>query len=737
MKSLRNAHLLAVGLMLAAGSTAIEAVPLSWSVIVSNADDMPGPAAVKFNSFNQPSVNANGLVVFRARSKGGTAQGPVHGIYQRDMSGGANPIVEITSRGDEVPQPNNTLYNGVLSVFEEFASMPRIDVNSPLMATRGQSQPVWTYQLLDFTVNPPVLTDTRVGTSGIYTNPGNVLLTGASLLGSAVNVDQTTLTFPQFSVPDAPPGTRFDQFPGGPAVSDGQYISFKGNYTDPSDLLGKTGVYFRDVIPAAPMAPIPAIQVVANSNSRIPNQPPGGTTKFGSTAPPSAANGYMVFTGFDIEEAPTLGGIYRAPLASLPPLQTLIGVGDQVPDEPAGTTFTVFGEGLSISADGRYTSFWGAWGSETFPKVLHCVADGNADVIAYCLANADNHLVNIPVHQGIFVHDADTGQTYPIAKTGSDGIVDFLYWVFSGRPPGTGGGDEPTLEPPRWRSSAFAALSRMPGNAVQTAFKAGKAAFDGIYLRRGLSEFVPLIAIAETTMTSGQPIDAGAPAGAVVSTVGIERDGFRGDYLTVAVGMLAPDPADPANTLGWAGLYLAQVAGIPEGAPVVTSVASRKVHGSAGIFDLALTSNTSDPTIEPRGGPAHTIVFEFDKAVVDGVASVTEGSATVAGTVFSGNQMQVSLSGVGDQQYVAVSVSGVLAVGGGPTGAGTARVGFLLGDVNESGLVNSTDILIVKLGSGGVATALNFRSDLNASGLINSTDILIVKASSGHTLPTP
>ncbi len=43
-----------------------------WKKIVNNADVMPGTAA-NFNSYNQPSINSKGVVVFRARSKGGAA----------------------------------------------------------------------------------------------------------------------------------------------------------------------------------------------------------------------------------------------------------------------------------------------------------------------------------------------------------------------------------------------------------------------------------------------------------------------------------------------------------------------------------------------------------------------------------------------------------------------------------------------------------------------------------------
>ena len=61
--------------------------PSTGLTVVNNNDVMPGaPGARTFNSYNQPSVNLDGLVVFRARSRGGARLGqPTHGIYTRDM----------------------------------------------------------------------------------------------------------------------------------------------------------------------------------------------------------------------------------------------------------------------------------------------------------------------------------------------------------------------------------------------------------------------------------------------------------------------------------------------------------------------------------------------------------------------------------------------------------------------------------------------------------------------------
>ena len=58
----------------------------TWTTVVDNENTIPGTDRT-FNSYNEPSVNANGLVVFRARSRGGGTLGmATQGIYTRDMS---------------------------------------------------------------------------------------------------------------------------------------------------------------------------------------------------------------------------------------------------------------------------------------------------------------------------------------------------------------------------------------------------------------------------------------------------------------------------------------------------------------------------------------------------------------------------------------------------------------------------------------------------------------------------
>ena len=82
----------------------------TWRTVVNNGTAIPGYPGRFFNSYNPPSVNARGLVVFRARSTG-RQQGPVSGIFTRYVSGRRESAIEvIATRDSEVPQPNNTTY---------------------------------------------------------------------------------------------------------------------------------------------------------------------------------------------------------------------------------------------------------------------------------------------------------------------------------------------------------------------------------------------------------------------------------------------------------------------------------------------------------------------------------------------------------------------------------------------------------------------------------------------------
>ena len=505
-----------------------------WNTVINNNDLIPFAEGRTFNSYNPPSVNTRGMVVIRARSRGGPPLGPAtHGIYMRDMGQANSDIVRVLDRTTFVPEPNN-----LGSTFVETPSFPRIDMHSNTIATRGNHQPVQRYY-------EPDGSETRAGTTGVYSNPYGDLITGAAKLGHVSGYEF-------FGVPEQN-NVTFEVFPGAPSVTNGNIIAFKGNYS--GDGTEKTGVYFRHLSPRQHGGTDPSI-LIANTDTLI----PGTKTFFGSTAPPNAANRKVVFAGFDDELDPAKGGIYMAPLTYSPRLKTLVSIGQRVPGDRAKAGFNALGEGIAF--DGRYVGFWGAWGEESREIKLYCPTEGNKDRRAYCNkelvcegrvepigdpgSQCDEtgcfQLRDVPVNQGIFVHDTRTKRTHLVTRTGEE-FDDFLFWNYAGKAPCTGGGHhgngeeggEEDGESVRWRSSAYLAVSKSSGATFRSAFKARTGDIDGIYLREGPGRS-PLLTVADTTM-NGQLLDPEAPVDSRIIEVGIEREGLRGDWLAINAKM--------------------------------------------------------------------------------------------------------------------------------------------------------------------------------------------------------
>lgn len=175
-------------------------------------------------------------------------------------------------------------------------------------------------------------------------------------------------------------------------------------------------------------------------------------------------------------------------------------------------------------------------------------------------------------------------------------------------------------------------------------------------------------------------------------------------------------------------MFIAKYAQLPL---AQVSVASRKRHGSMNDFDLPITATqpgATSVTVEPRViGAGHKIVFKFNGPVANpGTVSTTIGTASTAAL---SNEVVVDLLNVPDMSRVTISIAGVNG-----TLDAAATLGFLVGDVNNSGTVNASDISGVKARSGQPTDGTNFMFDLIASGTIDAFDISVVKAKSGSVL---
>jgi hypothetical protein len=166
------------------------------------------------------------------------------------------------------------------------------------------------------------------------------------------------------------------------------------------------------------------------------------------------------------------------------------------------------------------------------------------------------------------------------------------------------------------------------------------------------------------------------------------------------------------------------------------SAVSRKTHGNAGTFDVALPF-TGNPGVEPRRtGGNHTIVFTFSNNVVRGNAIVTEGGGSVAGApTFAANMMTVNLSDVPNAARVTVTLSGVTDTADQILPDTALTMKSLFGDTDGNSAVSASDVGRVKSEASSPVTEANFRSDVTSDGSVTASDISAVKSMAGTTLP--
>jgi hypothetical protein len=173
-------------------------------------------------------------------------------------------------------------------------------------------------------------------------------------------------------------------------------------------------------------------------------------------------------------------------------------------------------------------------------------------------------------------------------------------------------------------------------------------------------------------------------------------------------------------------------------APVSMGVASRKVHGAAGTFNLPLSVVTTSPTIEPREGPAISLVFKFDKPMVlAGNYLIPEGVAFFVDGHTVGNDVVLNFTAVPDQQYVTITFYNFESLDGGFGGSAIVRLGLLAGDVNQNRVVTLADLALVNAQLAQPISAANFLKDVNVSGTLSLADKGITNANLTHSLPPP
>ncbi len=221
-----------------------------------------------------------------------------------------------------------------------------------------------------------------------------------------------------------------------------------------------------------------------------------------------------------------------------------------------------------------------------------------------------------------------------------------------------------------------------------------------------------------------------------------------GIYHNIITG-LAADPGGEASwtitNTGFAGSFSFNAAGgidlnltaVQHPVVQLMAAASRKLHGSAGPFDINLPLSGTRGVECRNTGSDYQLVFTFNSNVVSGNASVMSGTGSVSEITFSGNTMTVNLTGVINAQYVTVNLTNVTDATGNVLAAASVTMGVLTGDVNGSGRVDAADVSLVRQQTLQPLTSSNFREDINASGRIDAADISIVRQQTLMSLPSP
>ncbi|MBL0121934.1 MAG: fibronectin type III domain-containing protein [Betaproteobacteria bacterium] len=259
-------------------------------------------------------------------------------------------------------------------------------------------------------------------------------------------------------------------------------------------------------------------------------------------------------------------------------------------------------------------------------------------------------------------------------------------------------------------------LSATPGNG-QVSVSFSPPAFDG---GSPVTGYTAQCAGAQTASNTGagSPVTVTGMINGQSYSCGVIASNVIGDSPVSGRILVTPNTGTPLALLG---------------------VKSRKIHFAPPPFDLPIDYTVpvgSKVTVEPRNiGAGHAIVFQFNSTISStGIVSAIDtvsGAITGVLAISAGSEIIVTLPGVPDKRRVTVSLTNV-------NGAGVnaaATIGFLVGDVNSTGVVNASDIAGVKARSLQSANTDNFKFDLDTSGTINATDVSAAKARSGRVLP--
>jgi len=183
------------------------------------------------------------------------------------------------------------------------------------------------------------------------------------------------------------------------------------------------------------------------------------------------------------------------------------------------------------------------------------------------------------------------------------------------------------------------------------------------------------------------------------------------------------DNSFPAATYTVSGNVACAAAGL-----VPVGAVSRKTHGTKGDFDIDLPL-TGSPGIECRTGPSsgeHKVLLTFAVPVNLPPSATATCGGQPATKMANGSVVTIDCTGITNAQTISVDLNGVS--DGTNTGNISVPMGVLLGDVDATGDVTTSDTNLCKAQALKPVIQGNFRNDINASGAITTSDVNLIKS---------
>ena len=177
-------------------------------------------------------------------------------------------------------------------------------------------------------------------------------------------------------------------------------------------------------------------------------------------------------------------------------------------------------------------------------------------------------------------------------------------------------------------------------------------------------------------------------------------------------------------------------------APSIISGVSRRVHGTAGNFDISLPLDQATAGTECRAGGPMKVILTFTRPIraVDGVLDTEVAISSGVGPVLTlaNDKLTVEMIDVTARSCLAITLTDITDLSGQPLeGPNAVYVRNFVGDVTGDGRTNVLDLLATRNAVNQSVTGANFRCDVVADGTINVIDMLKIRVNLNMVVSCP